>query len=299
MQAHINGLRIEYNLEGPVDGPTVVLVAGLGQQLVSFHPTLVQKLTSQGFRVLRFDHRDAGLSSKVKWQTNGGLAWAYFCSYMGWRVSAPYTLYDLESDMVSLLDVLSIAKVHLVGVSMGGMIAQIMAVKHPERVLSLTSVMSSAGERDPTSAPLKIFRSFFAKRPARGNIDEMMTFGIAHKRALAGPEYPTSDEELEAAVRRSIERMWYPAGIRHQMLAVLATKDRSKALSKINIPTLVIHGDADPVVPVEQAHKLSALIPHAELNIVRGLGHDLPPSFCPKLAMWITQHAHKVEHVKN
>lgn len=288
-QARVGALDIEYELSGS-SGPLVVLVMGLGQQLSSWPDPLVSGLVHAGFRVLRFDNRDTGYSSKIEGRRHTSVPQAFLRHRMGWSIQAPYDLEDMATDAFGLVDLLGEERFHVVGVSMGGMIAQIMASRRPDRVLTLTSIMSTSGERHlPAASPRAL--ALLASRPAAKDRDARIAFGVKAKRILAGPAFPTSEEEMERATARNVDRMWYPPGYARHTLAVLASPDRAERLRVLDVPTLVYHGRADPLVPVGHGERVAELVPGAKLRVVAGWGHDLPPGMVPILVDAVAEHA--------
>ncbi len=285
-----NGIRIEYESHGDPARPVILLIMGLGMQLVAWPEELVGALAGRGFRVVRFDNRDAGLSTQFDHLPAGPLATAFMRSMFGWPVTAPYKLDDMAADTIGLLDALGIARAHVVGASMGGMIAQLIAIRHPERVQSLTSMMSSSGAR---SLPQPKYDAFFAliRRPKRGaGLDDLVQHYVNLFNVIGSPAYPTPLPLLQERLRSSLARANRPLGTLRQMLAILASGSRSHLLPRIIAPTLVIHGDADPLVPVAHGEDTAAKIPGATLKVIHGMGHDLPPALLPELSELIATH---------
>ena len=274
----------------------MVLIMGLGMQLTSWPPALCQALVAQGFYVVRFDNRDAGLSGRAQPNQGTNLPLAMAATALHLPVRAPYTLVDMASDTFGLMDRLGLPAAHIVGVSMGGMIAQELAAHFPQRVLSLTSIMSSSGNRRvsrPSWAALKAMLG----RPAHPDQPESIVDHLVHVFEVIGsPAYPTPADERRAAVRQSIQRAYCPEGTTRQLLAVMASGDRRELLRSISAPTLVIHGEADPLVPLSTGRDTAAHIPRARLLTVPGMGHDLPAALLPTLATAIADHAHAGAH---
>ena len=286
-----NGLEIEYESLGDPAAPAILLIMGLGMQLLAWPDDFCQRLLARGFRVIRFDNRDVGLSARY-----GGdearQTWCGRCSRQGCdcRCVRPIRLSDMADDAIGLLDGLGIAQAHVVGASMGGMIAQLLAARFPQRVLSLTSIMSSSGNRrlePPKPDALKALLS----RPADPHdveavIDHLVrVFGI-----IGSPGFPPDPVELRQRLSRSVRRGYYPQGVARQLIAVIASGDRRKLLRTIVAPTLVIHGAADPLVPPEAGRDTARNIPGAKLMLIEGMGHDLPPALYERLAEAIAAH---------
>ncbi|MGL4543206.1 MAG: alpha/beta fold hydrolase [Polymorphobacter sp.] len=270
-----NGITLEYESFGPATAPPLLLVMGLGAQLTLWPVELCEALVARGFHVIRFDNRDVGLSTKFDAAGVPEMPALIMAMMSGQPVTVPYTLHDMAADAVALLDALGIAKAHIVGASMGGMIAQLIAADYPERTLSLTSIMSTTG--NPALPPAKPeAMAVLTNRPPSPDADAMVTFGVAAARIVGSPGYPQDDARLRTRVRADFERSFAPMGFARHMAAVIATGDRRERLAKVSAPTLVIHGDADPLVPVEGGHDTAANISGAELLIIPGMGHDLP-----------------------
>lgn len=291
MRAHVNGLELEYEVRG-TEGPWLLLVMGLGQQLVAWPEPLVDGLVEAGFRVLRFDHRDTGLSSKTA-ERGISLEQAFALKGAGGLVPAPYDLEDLVDDAFGVLDAAGAEQAHVVGISMGGMVAQLMAIRRPDRVASLTSMMSTTGEAHLPPATPAAMGTIVGARPSGPSREARIAHGLKTKKVLAGPLYPTPDEELEAMIARAVDRMWHPAGIYLHTLAVLATGGRVERLRRLSVPTLVLHGEDDPLVPPAHGRRTAEVIPEARFIGFPGWGHDLPPGMTPHLVKAIREHAQR------
>jgi proline iminopeptidase len=289
-RVHANGIEIEYESHGDPSHPTILLIMGLGMQLIAWPDDLVEGLVARGFRVLRFDNRDAGLSTQFDAAAVGPLVSSFMRFSLGWPVPAPYTLDDMARDTLGLLDALSIGRAHVVGASMGGMIAQLLAITQPARVRSLVSIMSSSGARH---LPPPRLDAFFAltKRPAAGaSLDALVDQYVHLFRVIGSPDYETPLALLQERTQRGLVRAFRPDGTLRQMLAILASGDRSSRLPQITAPTLVIHGAADPLVPAAHGEDTAAKIPGARLAIIPGMGHDLPPALVPQMTELIAAH---------
>jgi proline iminopeptidase len=268
---------------------------GLGMQLIAWPDTFCQGLVERGFRVIRFDNRDCGLSSKIRGRRQPNLVAALAASWLRLPVRAPYTLDDMASDAVGLLDALRVRRAHVVGLSMGGMIAQVVAARYPDRMLSLTSIMASSGRRRAMQ-PRADARRALLSRPADSTdpasvVEHLVgVFGV-----IGSPRYPTDPAELREQVWRVVRRSYYPAGVTRQLVAIIASGDRRKLLRKITAPTLVIHGTADPLVPVEGGRDTARHIAGARLMLIDGMGHDLAPGLQPILVEAIAAHCRESE----
>jgi len=285
-----NNLDIFYDEFGKRGDPALLLIMGLGTQMIAWPEEFCEDLAGRGFHVVRFDNRDIGLSQKMKGAPNYSLPLAFAKAWFGWPVRSAYSLDDMAADAIGLLDALHIDRAHIVGASMGGMIAQIIAAIYPQRCLSLTSIMSTSGDRKLPGPKREAFASMRMKRPPVTDRDAYVEFGMKVLRSIGSPGFPIPDDELRAFVTRSYDRSVYPAGFIRQFLAILANGSRSHLLKTIKMPTLVLHGESDPLVPVEGGRDTARLIPGAKLKTFAGWGHDLPPQMIPILADAIAEH---------
>lgn len=269
--------------------PVVLLVMGLGMQLIAWPPAMVQGLVDAGFRVLRFDNRDIGLSQHFDQLKTPNMLWAGLKYRMGWRIQPPYTLQDMAGDALGVLDTLQIAAAHVVGVSMGGMIAQRLALSAPGRVQSLASVMSSSGARGLPEATAKVTRALMA-RPAGKGMQAQIDHAVKLFKLIGSPGFPTDDALLRSRVVAATERSYHPQGFMRQMVAIAADAQRAEALSRITVPTLVVHGKADPLVPFACGEDTARRIPGARLSLIDGMGHDLAPGVVDRLLPLLISH---------
>ncbi|TFU03652.1 alpha/beta fold hydrolase [Polymorphobacter arshaanensis] len=282
-KVNANGISIEVESYGALDAPTVLLIMGLGAQLTLWPIELVDALVARGFRVVRFDNRDIGLSTKFDSAGIPDMPSLMMALMGGKAPDIAYTLTDMANDAVAVLDALGIAQAHIVGASMGGMIAQLVAANHPTRTRTLTSIMSTTGNRElPPAKPDAM--AALTGRPTTADVDAIVAFGVAAARIVGSPAYPAEESRLTARVRADFERSFSPAGFARQMAAIVADGDRRDRNASITAPTLVIHGDADPLVPVEGGHDTAASIKDAELMIIPGMGHDLPVQLVDQIA---------------
>ena len=285
-----NGITIEYESLGEASAAPILLVMGLGMQLVAWPDSFCQGLVDRGFRVIRFDNRDCGLSTKIRATKRTNLLLSLAAAWLRLPVRAPYLLDDMAEDAVGLLDALEIAQAHVVGVSMGGMIAQVAAARYPRRVLSLTSIMSSSGNRKASRAKPKALQALLSKPPDPNDPDRVVEHLVGVFGVIGSPGYPTERAELKRMLARSVHRSYYPAGTARQLVAVVASGDRRALLKRIAVPTLVIHGAADPLVPVEAGRDTARHIAGAKLLVIEGMGHDLAPGVQPMLVEAIASH---------
>lgn len=258
------------------DKPVVLLIMGLGMQLIAWPPQMVQGLVDAGYRVVRFDNRDVGLSSHFDQLGKPNLLWASLKYKIGLVPAAPYTLSDMAADALGVLDALGIAKAHVVGVSMGGMIAQRVAIAAPQRTLSLTSIMSSSGARGLPQAEPKVMQAMIS-RPNGTSVQAVVDHTVRLFKAIGSPAYPTPEDELRERVAQGLQRSFHPVGTLRQMVAIVSDITRAAQLLRITSPTLVIHGKADPLVPYGCGEDTARRIPGAKLVGIDGMGHDLPP----------------------
>jgi pimeloyl-ACP methyl ester carboxylesterase len=287
-QATCNGIEIEYDTFGDEGGAPLLLVMGLGAQLVAWDDEFCELLAAGGFRVVRFDNRDVGLSTK----TEGPLP-DIVAALGGDASSANYTLNDMADDAAGLLDALGISAAHVVGASMGGMIAQTLAIRHPDRVLSLCSIMSTTGNRNvgqPTPEAMQILL-----RPVAQTRDEALEMGVAATRAIGSPGFPFDEARARDRAGRAYDRCYHPMGVARQLAAIMASGDRTEALAGVTVPTVVIHGDGDPLVTPSGGEATASAVPGAELVMIEGMGHDLPPEVWPQTVQAIVSNASKIK----
>ena len=286
-----NGITLEYELLGDPAAPVVLLVMGLGMQMIAWPDPFCESLLRVGFRVLRFDNRDCGLSQKLDQLGTPRLGRSIARALLGLPVRSPYGLDDMARDTVGLMDALGIASAHVVGASMGGMIAQVVAALHPERVCSLTSIMSTTGARHLKQPSLRVRRALLRRPADPSSVESVIEHYERLFRVIGSPAYPTPPEEFRARMRRAVERAYHPPGFLRQMAAILASGDRSELLGRIECPTLVIHGKADPLVPCQGGVDTAYKIRDARLVLLDGFGHDFPPQLCQRLGDMIAAHA--------
>lgn len=289
-QIQSNGLTLEVETFGKPSDPAMLLIMGLGCQLVVWPDALCESLAAAGYYVVRFDNRDIGLSEKIKGSGDPQFLKNVLRSRMGLKVRAPYTLKEMALDTLGLMDALGIARAHIVGLSMGGMIAQLLALDHAERLLSLTSIMSSSGNSRLPQASAKV-QLRLIKRPKSREREALIEHGAETWRVLASPKAVPPEAERRALATRTVDRSSYPRGYIHQLLAIMASGSRHRRLSEIKVPTLIVHGAEDPLIPVPAAYELQKLIPGAKLEVLESMGHDLPTSLLPRIAALLTQHA--------
>lgn len=267
-RATANGIEVEYETLGSLQGAPLLLIAGLGVQLIGWDDDFCALLAGRGFRVIRFDNRDVGLSSWVE---------------------DAYTLDDMADDSAGLLDALGIAAAHVVGASMGGFIGQLLALRHPDRVLTLTSMISGAGGDDQVQPTAEGSAVLLAPAPATR--EERIELGLWAKQKLLGPADPFDAPYERARIERAVDRAYYPPGFVRQLGAILVASGRPERLGSLRVPTLVIHGDSDILVPVENGRRVAAAISGARLLEIEGMGHDVPRRVWPEVVDAITSLA--------
>jgi pimeloyl-ACP methyl ester carboxylesterase len=252
--------ELEYEIFGAESAPAVLLINGLGSQMTRWPHVFCEKLAARGYRVIRFDNRDVGKST---WFKPGD----------------SYTLSDMAADAVAVLDAAGVAKAHVAGVSMGGMISQLVAIEHPERVLSLTSIMSATGARgtmDPAPGAGAVLNA--AAPDPKLDFEAFVAHGMKNARIIDSPAYPWDDAALRERVIAEYERAYTPTASQRQMAAIRADGDRTERLSKLDVPTVVLHGADDPLIQVVGGEATAKAVPGAELRIIPGMGHNLPPA---------------------
>ena len=284
------GLHLECESHGNIDHPTVILIMGLGLQLVAWPPALIDALVAAGHRVIVFDNRDIGLSSSGVLARYTSPPLALVAHLLHQQFTPPYRIADMAADTLALADALDLNRFDIFGVSLGGMVGQTLAARSPERVRSLVSMMSSAGPRTaPWPAPALLWR--FLQPPPRGAVlGKKLDHFVALMQALGNIDDADELQRLRERLARALQRAYNPAGAARQLLAVLADADRSEEVARIRCPTLIIHGADDPLVPLPAARHLKSLLPHARLEIIEGLGHYLPASKLPQIARLTIEH---------
>jgi pimeloyl-ACP methyl ester carboxylesterase len=274
-QARANGINLEYETFGGADGEPLLLIMGLGAQMTRWPPALIDKLVARGFHVIRFDNRDVGLSQKFFGAPKMEDVVAALMNDQ--KPDIPYTLDDMAADAIGVLDHLGVKRAHVVGASMGGMIGQLVVADYPDRVLSFTSIFSSTGNPSLPRAKTEAMAVITTRAPdPNENMDAFLDHAVRNARTIGSPGFPFDEAALRERARSDARRCYEPLGVARQLAAVTANGDRRAKLAKIKAPTVVLHGDADPLVPVEGGRDTAASIPGAELRIVPGMGHDLP-----------------------
>jgi len=287
-----NGIRIAYETFGNASDRPLLLIIGLGGQMIQWDDGLCLDLAGRGHYVIRFDNRDVGLSTKFDEAGVPNLVAIIGKIMKGEQIQAPYSLDDMADDGVGLLDALGIERAHICGMSMGGMIAQTIAIRHPSRVLSLISIYSTTGNPALPQPKPEVLGLLISPAPKEreANIEHMVKIF----RTLAGPGFPIDEKWTRKIMAQSYDRCFCPQGMARQLVAILGHGNRKPALALLKVPTLVIHGTDDPLVPVEGGKDTAEAIPGAQLMLIGGMGHDLPHDGAwPRIVEAITAHTLK------
>lgn len=284
--AHVGaGIEIAYETFGDPSDPTMLLVMGLGMQMLAWDEEFCEALVDRGFHVVRYDNRDVGLSTKV-----GGGPPNVIAGALGITGSSRYTLDEMAADAVGLLDELGVDRAHVAGVSMGGMIGQTLAARHGERVASLASIMSGPGGRRPSVMPrLSVMGTLLAKPPVEREAYATHIARIFTR--IGSPGFDHDYERLRRRVLMMYDRCYYPIGTARQLMAIMASGDRTEELRRIHCPTLVIHGKADKLMPTAAGEAVARAVPSARLELIEGMGHDLPVQIWPRVTRSIADNA--------
>jgi pimeloyl-ACP methyl ester carboxylesterase len=285
-RASRDGIEIEYVTAGDPEDPALLLVNGLGGQLTAWDDDLVEAFVDRGFFVVRFDNREVGLSSRTAPELDVKVAFKQ--AMTGELPEAPFLLHDMAEDAVSVLDALGIGRAHVLGVSLGGMIAQTVAIEHPERTASLIAVMTTTGEPDVGQARADVFGHLMTPSPTER--EAAIEHSVRFARTIGSPDH-FEEERVRRRAAIAYDRAFDPRGSTLQLLAVGASGDRAGALARLEVPTLVVHGDRDPLIDVSGGRRIAELVPGAELLELEGMGHDLPTYFWPQVVESVTKLA--------
>ena len=294
MRVDANGCAIEVEDSGNADRPAVVLVMGLGMQLVAWPDAFLGALAAAGYRVVRFDNRDVGLSRKFDELGIPNIVWETVKHRFGFGVRAPYTLHDMARDTLGVMDALRIQRAHIVGVSMGGMVAQRVALAEPDRVMSLSSIMSSSGAPYLPGPKAHVLRALLS-RPDGKSEEAVVDHYVRLFRVIGSPGFPMDEADLRQRVRTAARRSFHPQGTLRQLTAVAADTRRADELPRIKSPTLVIHGRDDPLVPMPCGQDTARRIPGSKFHTVAGMGHDLVPGVVAKILESLVPHLQSVQ----
>ncbi|MDQ1395699.1 MAG: hypothetical protein QOG64_958 [Acidimicrobiaceae bacterium] len=286
-----NGIEIEYDEFGSKSDPALLLIMGLGAQMIAWDEEFCRLLAGRGFRVIRYDNRDIGLSTKIEDAPQPDLG----AAMSGDPSSAGYTLADMADDAAGLLDALGITAAHIAGASMGGMIAQQFAIRHPAKTLSLCSIMSTTGDRNVGQATPEAMGALMSPPPT--NREEAIERGLAASKVIGSTGFPFDEERIKQRTGEAFDRSFYPIGMARQLVAIMASPDRTPDLAKVDVPTVVIHGGADPLVTPSGGEATAKAIPGAELLTIEGMGHDLPQGVWPQVVDAIAANAGRANPV--
>ena len=287
-----NGIEVFYETFGDPTDPTLLLVNGLGTQAIGQDQEYCEALAALGLHVIRYDNRDVGLSTHVDSDV-GDVMESFATALGGGEVDAPYTLSDMAADGIGLLDSLDIGAAHILGSSMGGMIVQTMAIEHPGRVLSLTSVMSTTGEPEYGTPDPECLAGLATLMVPAGDRAQRIEAGVQLQK-LIGTKGVWDEGWTRQRVAAAVDRAYDPDGVARQMTALLASGSRAEGLSELSLPTVVLHGDADPLVNISGGERTAELVPGAELRVMPGMGHDLPPAYWDRLVAAVADLSQKV-----
>jgi pimeloyl-ACP methyl ester carboxylesterase len=279
-----NGIDIEYETFGSQDHPPLLLVMGLGAQLIQWPDDFCAQLAGHGFFVIRYDNRDVGLSTHFDEAGEPDVVAA-----MGGNASPAYTLEDMAADGAGLLDALGIGAAHIVGASMGGMIAQTIDIRHPEKVLTLCSIMSNTGGETSVPPTPEAMAALMGPRP--NNREEVIEMAVKATAIIGSTGFDRDEDMTREMAGRSFDRAYHPEGMMRQLVAIMAAPSRVDALKSVSVPTVVIHGTSDTLVPPQNGRLTAEAIPGATLVEVEGMGHDMPVGAWPQVLGAIVSNA--------
>ncbi len=291
-QITANGIAIEVEDHGKKSDPAILLVMGLSAQLVFWPEDFIQSLVEAGYRVIAFDNRDIGLSHKFEGLQAPGPVWQLLVKkFLPSRKMAPYSLEDMAADTVGVMDALDIDRAHVIGLSMGGMIGQILAAKHPGRVATFIPMMTSTNNPKLPRAERHVQKALFGMSQNRPkDIDAATAMAVEFFKLIGSPEGARAEGEVENLIRAAIKRSHYPAGPKRQLAAIIESGDLRDWTKRITAPTLVIHGDSDALVPSDCGRDIAANIEGAEFALIKGMGHDLPSNLLDEVTRLIVKH---------
>ena len=285
-----NNIRLAYEDFGNPEHPAALLIMGLGAQLTMWSDELVEDLVDGGYRVILFDNRDIGLSHHHTGEKTPGILPQMLLRRLGVKLKAPYELIDMARDTVGLMDALNLDKAHLVGVSMGGMIAQHVASLSPDRVSSLTAIMTTTGNPKLPRPSGEIMKAMIRRGPLPTTREAIIDQSVATFGVIGTPGENQNTNGMRDRITRSYDRSHHPAGLQRQMSAIVASGDFRKHTRAIKAPTLVLHGTADPLVPIEAGRDIAKLVKGARMVELDGMGHDVPPRFLPEITRHMLDH---------
>jgi pimeloyl-ACP methyl ester carboxylesterase len=287
-----NGITLNYEDRGPEGATPLLLVNGYTSTMLSWPEELMEGLKAEGFRVIRYDNRDVGKTEKLKGLPN--VSEVAKAVREGRTPDIPYKVRDMAADGIGLMDALGLDRAHVMGISMGGMIVQRMAIHFPERLLSVTSIMSTTGNPDLPKASDEAMKALQAQ-PASEEREDVIRHRMKGRRVYQSPAYPMSDEALYERCAREFDHMYYPEGAVRQYAAIVGDGSRVEELKQVRVPFLVVHGDSDPLVPPSGGEDTAKSVPGAKHVVIEGMGHDLPVELCPRYVELIAGHARAAE----
>lgn len=294
-QIQANGITIDYDIQGADDAPPLLLVMGLGQQGIAWPDSFVQMLVDGGYKVIRFDNRDTGFSTKFHEAGPQDYTAVMAAKMQGAPVTVPYTLEDMAGDAAGLIEALKLGETYVVGASMGGMIVQLMAIHHADKLRSVTSIMSTTANPDlPPSTP-EAMAALTSQPENPEDRESILDNLVAARKVIGSPAFMDDDDVLRANAARTVDRDYYPVGVTRHLAAVVAADNRVPLLQKVDVPFLVIHGKDDPLVRVEGGIDTAKAVPGAKLEIIEGYGHDVATKVQPILARHILAHVQGVD----
>lgn len=285
-----NGIKIAYEDFGDMSAPAVLMIMGLGGQLTMWSDELVEDLVAGGYRVILFDNRDIGLSHQHTGEKSPNIIRQILLRRIGIKVKTPYALIDMAKDTIGLMDALKLETAHLVGISMGGMIAQHVASLVPDRVTSLTAIMTTTGNPKLPSPSGDVMKAMVRRGPQPTTRDEIIDLSVATFGVIGTPGEDQNTNGMRDRITRSYDRNYNPAGVPRQMSAIVSAGDFRKHTRSIKAPTLVMHGSKDPLVPIEGGHDIAKLVRGARMEVLDGMGHDVPPRFLPEITKHMLGH---------
>ena len=291
MQISANGIAIEVEDHGSPAGEPLLLIMGLGMQLVAWPAEFVDSLVARGFRVIRFDNRDIGLSQRFDELGVPNLAIDVLKHAVGIKSRSAYTIADMADDAAGVLDALGIPAAHICGASMGGMIAQHLAARHPQKVKSLTLMMTSSGSRQLPGPSLIVRRALISRPVDPHDVPSIVEHYVRLYRLIGSPAFPPTEANLRERLNLSVRRSYRPHGTTRQTAAIIADGNRTKMLAHLRVPTQIIHGRDDPLIPMAAGPDLAAKIPGATIDVIDGMGHDLPMALWPRFVAGIAAAA--------
>lgn len=288
MRVTTNGIEVEVEDSGG-GGPVVLLIMGLGMQLIAWPAAFVQGLIDAGYRVIRHDNRDVGKSQHFDELGRPSWGWTLLKLRLGLRVTPKYQVSDMAADALGVLDALRVPRAHVVGASMGAMIGQWVAATAPDRVLSFTSIMSSSGARGLPPARREVTRQLMS-RPPSFDREAVVRHGVKLWRTIGSPDFESTEEHLRLLVGDAFDRAFHPVGVERQMFAIVADTKRAAALEKISARTLVVHGREDPLIPWQHGEDTARRIRGSRFEVIEGMGHDLAPGVVERLLPLLLDH---------